>query len=296
MKILLLGKNGQLGQVLNQTLPQLGKVIATTREQINLENLQDIPNQLKSIQPDIIINAAAYTNVDQAEIEQEKALIINAKAPAILAQYCKLQNIPFIHFSTDYVFDGTQQEPYTETDTPNPLNFYGKSKLLGEQAIQEQQATYLIFRTSWVYSNEGHNFPNTILKLAQSKKELQIIQDQWGAPTHVDQLSKITLKCIPQLQLNKQLSGLYHLTPKGKTNWYEFASVVLEKAPNPHKTKILPIQAKDFPSKTTRPQNSLLKTEKLEKHFDLLLEDWMVYLNQFNQNKNNKIQLNGTTA
>ena len=120
MKILLLGKNGQLGQALNQTLPQLGKVIATTREQINLKNLQDIPNQLKSIQPDIIINAAAYTNVDQAEIDQEKALNINAKAPAILAQYCKQQNIPLIHYSTDYVFDGKKQEPYIETDKPNP--------------------------------------------------------------------------------------------------------------------------------------------------------------------------------
>jgi dTDP-4-dehydrorhamnose reductase len=296
MKILLLGKNGQLGQVLNQTLPQLAKVIATTREQINLENLQDIPNQLKSIQPDIIINAAAYTNVDQAEIEQEKALIINAKAPAILAQYCKQQNIPLIHYSTDYVFDGTKQEPYLETDTPNPINFYGKSKLLGEQAIQEQKGTYLIFRTSWVYSHEGHNFPNTILKLAQSKKELQIIQDQWGVPTHVDQLSKITIKCIPQLQLNKQLSGLYHLTPKGKTNWYEFASLVIENTPNPNKTTISPIQAKDYSSKTTRPQNSLLNTKKLEKNFDLQLEDWMVYLNQFNQQKNTQLQLNGTTA
>ena len=296
MKILLLGKNGQLGQVLNQTLPQLGKVIATTREQINLENLKDISNQLKSIQPDIIVNAAAYTNVDQAEIEQEKALMINAKAPVILAQYCKQQNIPLIHYSTDYVFDGKKSEPYIETDTPNPLNFYGKSKLLGEQAIQEQQGTYLIFRTSWVYSHEGQNFPNTILKLAQSKKELQIIQDQWGVPTHVDQLSKITLKCIPKLILNKQLSGLYHLTPKGKTNWHEFASLVIENTPNLNNTTILPIQAKDYPSKTVRPQSSLLNTEKLEKHFDLQLEDWMIYLNQFNQHKNTQLQLNGTTA
>lgn len=296
MKILLLGKNGQLGQVLYQTLPQLGKVIATTREQINLENLKDIPNQLKSIQPDIIINAAAYTNVDQAEIEQQKALIINAKAPAILAQYCKQQNIPLIHYSTDYVFDGTKQEPYLESDTPNPLNIYGKSKLLGEQAIQEHQGIYLIFRTSWVYSNEGHNFPNTILKIAQSKKELKIINDQWGVPTHVDQLSKITLKCIPKIILNNQLSGLYHLTPKGRTNWYEFASLIIENTPNFNNTIILPIQAKDYPSKTIRPQNSLLSSEKLAKHFDLQIEDWMVYLNQFNQDKNNKIKLNGTTA
>ena len=296
MKILLLGKNGQLGQALYHTLPQLGKVIATTREQINLENLKNIQNQLKSIQPDIIINAAAYTNVDQAEIEQKKALMINAKAPTVLSQYCKQQNIPLIHYSTDYVFDGTKKEPYIETDKPNPLNFYGKSKLLGDQGIQEQQGTYLIFRTSWVYSHEGHNFPNTILKLAQSKKELHIIQDQWGVPTHVDQLSKITMKCIPQLLLNKQSSGLYHLTPKGKTNWYEFASLVIENTPNRNNTIIIPIQAKDYPSKTTRPKNSLLNTEKLEKHFDLQLEDWMIYLNQFNQHKNNQIQLNGTTA
>ena len=296
MKILLLGKNGQLGQVLYQTLPQLGKVIATTREQINLENLQDISNQLKSIQPDIIINAAAYTNVDQAEIEQEKTLVINAKAPAILAQYCKQQNIPLIHYSTDYVFDGKKQEPYLESDTPNPLNIYGKSKLLGEQAIQEHQGIYLIFRTSWVYSNEGHNFPNTILKIAQSKKELKIINDQWGVPTHVDQLSKITCKCISQLILNKQLSGLYHLTPKGKTNWYEFASLVIENTPNPNKSIILPIQAKDYPSKTIRPKNSLLSTEKLEKHFNLQLNDWKICLNQFNLHKNNQIQPNGPTA
>ena len=233
--------------------------------------------------------------MEQAEIEQEKAFIVNAKAPAILAHYCKNQNIPLIHYSTDYVFDGKKHGPYTESDKPNPLNSYGKSKLLGEQAIQEQKGNYLIFRTSWVYSNEGHNFPNTILKLAQSKKELSIVQDQFGVPTHVDQLSKVTLKCFTKLIMNKQLSGLYHLSPKGKTNWYEFARLVIENISSPNKTTLLPIQAKDYPSKTKRLQNSLLNTDKLQKNFDLQLEHWMYYLNKFNKYKNIQVQLNGKT-
>ena len=236
MKILLLGKNGQVGWELQRSLAPLGEVIALGSDSQelcgDLSNLKELALTVRRVAPDIIVNAAAHTAVDKAESEAELARTINAQAPAVLAQEAKLCNAWLIHYSTDYVFDGSGDKPWLETDATGALNVYGASKLEGEQLIQQSGCKHLIFRTSWVYGARGGNFAKTMLRLAQERDSLSIINDQIGAPTGADLLADITAHAIRSAMLNAELSGLYHLVAAGETSWHGYASFVIEFAQN----------------------------------------------------------------
>ena len=262
-KILILGANGQIGTQLKKTLSPLGKIKACTRQEANLENLDQLKKLIQNYKPQIIANAAAYTAVDQAESEPIKAYRINSEAVAVIAQESKKLNALLVHYSTDYIFDGNQTEPYTETDQPNPQSIYGKSKWKGEQAIKESGAEYLIFRTSWVYASKGKNFVNTILKLAKKRKELNIIDDQIGAPTIASLIAKITAQAIEK----KIQSGTYNLTASGSTSWHGFAEQILKYATQQHNNnskfkikhlKLKKVSTEQYPQSAPRPKNSKL--------------------------------------
>ncbi len=286
MKILLLGKNGQLGWELQRSLAPLGDVIALDRKSQaycgDLSKLQGLEETVQHIKPDIIVNAAAYTAVDKAESEPELALLINAGAPAILAQQASLSGALLIHYSTDYVFDGSGTRAWQETDLPAPLNIYGASKLAGEQAIQSSGCKHLIFRTSWVYATRGHNFAKTILRLAQERDSLTVINDQTGAPTGADLLADITAHTIGKVLLTPELCGLYHLVASGEATWHGFASLVVDTAQrlgvNLKTTTdaLAPIPTSAFPSTARRPGNSRLNTHKFQSKFFLTLPNWQV--------------------
>lgn len=284
MKILLFGKNGQVGWELQRSLAPLGELIAlnSTSEGFcgNLSDLAGIKQTIRKVAPDIIVNAAAYTAVDKAEDETELAHILNAQAPGILAQEAKQLNAWLIHYSTDYVFNGSGDQPHLETDVTDPLNVYGKTKREGENNIIASGCSHLIFRTSWVYAAHGNNFIKTILRLAQQRDKLTIINDQIGAPTGAELIADITADALLSLKHQPNVSGLYHLTAKGYTSWYEFAGFILEHARRtnfPLKTQsdaLLPIASVDFPLPAERPLNSRLSTYKLEKIFALSLPAW----------------------
>jgi dTDP-4-dehydrorhamnose reductase len=238
--ILLIGKTGQLGRELLPLLPQLGELVALDRAQMNLEKRDEISRVIRQVRPQLIINAGAYTAVDQAESDAATALAINAVAPGVMAEEAKKLGAALIHYSTDYVFDGSKKSPYEESDPPNPLNMYGKSKLAGEEAIRAAAIPHLIFRTSWVYCTHGKNFLLTMLRLAAERKELRIVSDQTGAPTTASYLAATTTKILSTLRgLSKKedspaalrhLSGTYHLTAAGLTTWYGFAHAIFEEA------------------------------------------------------------------
>ncbi|NOQ14654.1 MAG: dTDP-4-dehydrorhamnose reductase [Methyloprofundus sp.] len=284
MKILLLGKNGQLGWELQRSLAPLGEVIALQRTSQDycgdLTNLQGLATTIQQIAPDIIVNAAAYTAVDKAESEAELAQLINADAPAILAQQAKLIGAWLIHYSTDYVFDGSGTTPWQESDTSSPLSVYGASKLAGEQAIQDSGCQHLIFRTSWVYATRGNNFAKTMLRLARERDNLSVINDQIGAPTGADLLADVTAHVIRTLQTAPELAGLYHLVASGETSWHGFSSFVIDYAQKQGdnlKTTVEAIAAvptSAFPTTAKRPNNSRLNTDKLQTNFALTLPDW----------------------
>ena len=284
MKILLLGKNGQVGWELQRSLAPLGEVIALDSDSNelcgNLTNLQGLAQTVRTVAPDIIVNAAAHTAVDKAENEPELVRTINALAPAVLAQEAKRCNAWLIHYSTDYVFDGSGDKPWVETDATAPLNVYGATKLEGEQLIQQSDCKHLIFRTSWVYGARGGNFAKTMLRLAQERDSLNVIDDQIGAPTGADLLADITAHAIRSTQLRPDLSGLYHLVATGETSWHGYASFVIDyarRAGIPLKVtadaiKSVPTSA--FSTAAKRPLNSRLSTEKLQNTFALHLPHW----------------------
>ena len=284
MKILLFGKNGQVGWELQRSLAPLGELIAlnSTSEEFcgDLTNLVGIRQTIRKIAPDIIVNAAAYTAVDKAESETELAHILNAQAPDVLAQEAKQLNAWLIHYSTDYVFNGSGDQPHLETDVTDPLNVYGKTKLEGENNIIASGCPHLIFRTSWVYATHGNNFIKTILRLAQQRDKLTIVNDQIGSPTGAELIADVTAYVLLSLKYQPEVSGVYHLVAKEYTSWYEFARFILEhaKCANfPLKTQpdtLLPIASIDFPLPAERPLNSRLNTYKLEKTFDLNLPIW----------------------
>ena len=226
MKILLFGKNGQVGWELNRSLQPLGEVVALSREEADFSNPESLRKIVSEISPDVIVNAVAYTAVDKAEEEEELAAIINGVAPGILAEEALKINALLIHYSTDYVFDGAKDSPYIETDKPNPINAYGRTKLAGEVVIQSSDCDYLIFRTSWVYASRGHNFLLTMLKLASEREELSIVADQMGAPTTAKLIADTTALSIRQAMGEKQSgnfsSDLYHLATSGSTSWHGF--------------------------------------------------------------------------
>lgn len=286
MKILLFGGKGQVGWELQRSLIPLGELIALNSTSENfcgdLTNLAGIKQTVRKIAPDIIVNAAAYTAVDKAEKEPELVQILNAEAPSVLAQEAKQLNARLIHYSTDYVFNGTGDQPYLETDPTDPLNVYGRTKLEGEKNIQSSGCANLIFRTSWVYATYGNNFIKTILRLAQQRDKLAIVNDQIGSPTGAELIADVTAYAIFTLKHNPEISGLYHLVARGCTSWLGFAEFILkhaEQANIPLKTPsnaLQSLKSSDYPLPAKRPLNSRLNTCKLENTFDLILPEWQI--------------------
>ena len=284
MKILLFGKNGQVGWELQRSLAPLGELIALGSDSQPLcgdfTNLRGIAQTIRSIAPDIIVNAAAYTAVDKAESEPELARTINALAPGILAQEAKRSGAWLIHYSTDYVFDGSGDTPWIETDPTAPLSVYGKTKREGEAAILATDCKHLIFRTSWVYAARGGNFAKTMLRLARERDALTVIDDQIGAPTGADLLADVTAHAIRVALQHPELGGLYHLVADGYTSWHGYARFVIDFARQigiETKTTpeaIQPVPSSAFPLPAPRPKNSRLNTSKLQNTFDLNLPHW----------------------
>lgn len=284
MKILLTGKNGQVGYELARTLQSLGQVTAVDVDQMDLTNLDQVRAVIRSVKPGLIVNPAAYTAVDSAEAEPELAMRINGEAPAVIAEEAKRLGAAMIHYSTDYVFDGSKIGPYTEDDLPNPTNVYGRTKLAGEQAVQAAGIPYLILRTSWVYGMRGKNFLLTVRRLMQERDELRIVDDQYGAPTWCRTLADTTANIVTQLQVPgggdpiaqecwQERSGIYHLTAQGQTTWHEFAQAIVARLPDAKKPVVTPIRTQDYPLPASRPVNSVMSCERLMSTF-CRLPDW----------------------
>ncbi|MGL5082645.1 MAG: dTDP-4-dehydrorhamnose reductase [Microcoleaceae cyanobacterium] len=266
MQILLVGKDGQLGQELYPLLNVIGAVKSVGRETLNLADLDTIPQLVEAVKPDVIVNAAAYTAVDKAESELELATAINGKAPALLAETAEKLGARLIHISTDYVFDGTQSHPYATTDLTHPLGAYGQSKLAGEQGIQATQANFAILRTAWVYGVGGKgNFVKTMLRLGAEREELRVVMDQVGSPTWTGDLAQAITQLIHRL--NPETSGIYHYTNSGVCSWYDFAIAIFEEAQLlgfPLKIqRVLPITTAEYPTPARRPAYSVLSTTKI---------------------------------
>ena len=285
MKILLLGKNGQVGWELARTLLPLGEVVALDRQQVDFTHIAALRQTIQTMQPDVIVNAVAYTAVDKAESERESAFLCNATAVDAIAQEAKKIGALLIHYSTDYIFDGTKNTPYLEDDLVNPLNVYGESKLAGEQAIIASGADYLILRTTWVFASRGQNFLKSILRLAAEREALNIVADQIGAPTWARVIAQTTAHIVQEVKqeraAKKFVSGVFHLTSSGDTSWHGFAQKIVELA-SPHcplKTQIIaPIPTSQYPTPAKRPLNSRLCTEKLTQRFGIVMPTWEVSL------------------
>jgi len=279
MKILLLAKNGQVGWELNRSLLPLGNIFAYDKLQANLEEPNMFVRLIREIKPDVIVNPAAYTAVDLAETEKRRAYQINTAAPGILAEEARRIGAILIHYSTDYVFDGMKTSPYVENDVPNPLNEYGRTKLLGEQAIQSEAGAYLILRTSWVYSmREMGGFVNKVLQWSRKQKELRIVTDQIGSPTWARVLAETTALVLSKgSNYLDERRGLYHLAGNGFASRYELAQMILEMDTNREEqivSSLLPALTSDFPLPAARPAYSPLDCSKFENTFQLLLPHW----------------------
>ena len=272
MRILLLGKNGQIGWELHRTLAPLGAVMALGPEQLDLSNPDGIADAVRSAAPDAIVNAAAYTAVDRAETERDLSHAINARAPEALAEAARRAGAYLVHYSTDYVFDGSKQTPYVEDDPVNPLNVYGESKVAGERAIAASGCQYLVLRTSWVYGARGNNFLLTIRRLASTRNELRIVDDQHGAPNWSRALAEATAAMLAYGLRRERPVGIYHLSSRGRTSWHGFTKAILERLGL--ERTVVPIRTEDYPLPAKRPSNSLLDTTKLERDFGIVLPDW----------------------
>ena len=281
MKILLTGKDGQVGFALHKKLASLGEVIATNRDMLDLSDPQAIRTFIDQTEPDIIINPAAYTKVDQAQNEPELASQINAAAPQVLADKASELDIPIIHFSTDYVFDGLKHEPYIETDIVNPQSVYGQTKWQGEEAVR-QNKKHIILRTSWVFGSHGQNFLKTIVRLIQEKTSLNVVSDQIGTPTSSEALADVTYKIVEAIfnDPNFKDFGTYHMTLDNETNWYRYACFITDEAKRlgletlMTSKDIKPISTDAYPTLAKRPRNSRLDTTKIKKTFMLELPHW----------------------
>lgn len=277
-RIMLIGKNGQVGWELQHTLAPLGEVAALDRQQLDLSDPKQIRERVREIKPNLIVNAAAYTAVDKAENDRGLAMAINGNAPGILAEEAKRIGAAVVHYSTDYVFDGTKITPYTEEDAPNPINEYGRTKLAGEQAVQASGTPYIIVRTSWVYGMRGNNFLLTILRLAREREELKIVNDQTGAPTWSRAIAEATGNILSGGQEHLcATSGIYHMTASGSATWYEFAKAIVKLDPNAREQickHIKSIPSVEYPTPARRPTYSLLSNSKLKDVFGYVLNDW----------------------
>ena len=297
-RILLLGKNGQVGFELQRRLAPLGEVVALDRHSQplggDLTDLEALAATVRALRPTVIVNAAAYTAVDKAEAEPELARRVNAEAPALLATLAKETNAWLVHYSTDYVFDGSGSTPWSEADPTGPLNVYGQTKLEGEQAIAASGCQYLNFRTSWVYAANGNNFLKTMLRLAKDRETLNVVADQWGAPTGAKLIADVTAQAV-QKALGEasgapgtaaaRLAGTYHLAAAGTVNWHGYASHVIARArqqfPDAVRVRqILPVATRAFPTPAIRPGNSRLDTSKLQRNFQLQLPSWQAGVDQ----------------
>lgn len=284
-QVLLIGATGQVGRAWQAALPQSQIVGAIGRETLGLSDPHGLEDRLRDLvrqrQPTVIVNAAAYTAVDRAEDEEQLADAVNVAAPGVIAKVAAASNLPLVHYSTDYVFDGHGDRPFAETDTPAPLSVYGRTKLAGERAIQAAGGPHLILRTSWVFSESGQNFLKTMLRLAQTREELRVVDDQVGAPTPASLLVQVPMQMMAQLQsVNDPRWGLYHVCPSGEISWYGYARYVIERARalgwpiRVQARSILAVASTEFPVKATRPKNSRLSTSKLRKAFGITLPTW----------------------
>jgi dTDP-4-dehydrorhamnose reductase len=269
VKILLTGRDGQVGWELARLLPALGEVTAFSRAELDLASPDAIVERVRAVKPDVIVNAAAYTAVDKAETEREQAMLVNAAGPGFLAAEARACGALLVHYSTDYVFDGTKPSPYVESDATNPVSVYGKSKLAGERAIQAVGSPHLILRTSWVYAARGRNFLLTMLKLGREKPMLRVVDDQRGAPTWAHDIAATT---VALLQARDSESGVYHLTAGGTTTWCGFAREIFRIAGIA--TPVEPITTAEYPTPAKRPANSVLSNEKMKNTFKVSLPSW----------------------
>jgi dTDP-4-dehydrorhamnose reductase len=283
MKFLLTGKDGQVGFELQRALAPLGEIVAVDQTDCDLSKPEEIRQLIASVGPDVIVNPAAYTAVDKAESDVDKAHAVNAVAPGVIGEEAKKCGAVVVHYSTDYVFDGLKDGAYSEIDATNPQSVYGKSKLAGEQALQASGADHLIFRTSWVFGAHGANFAKTMLRLAGERDELNIVADQYGAPTSAALLADVTAQLLAQLIRNGKFNypfGLYHLVASGVTTWHAYAQAVVSAASTRGKTlrisaaNIKPIPSSAYPVPAPRPLNSRLNTEKLQTTFGIRLQPW----------------------
>jgi dTDP-4-dehydrorhamnose reductase len=284
MKILLTGKNGQVGHELINLLSKFGNVLAVGKKDYDLTDQVAIKKLVQNFRPDVIVNPAAYTAVDEAENEKLLAKSINEIAPGILAEEAEKIGCLIIHFSSDYVFDGIKQGGYSEEDKPNPLSIYGLTKLGGELRVKENCTRHIIIRTSWIVGIHGNNFIKKILDSAKKRDNLKIVNDQFGAPTSAKLLANLTVHLIKEYLRNNQNFpfGLYHVAPSGVTNWYSYGSYVIENARKldnqnlikVHQNNIVPVSSSEFSVAAKRPSNSVLNTDKLQRVFDFYLPDW----------------------
>jgi dTDP-4-dehydrorhamnose reductase len=299
--ILLVGKNGQVGAELSPLLPRFGNLVAPDRQQLDLCKPAGLRSVVRKVRPQIIVNAAAYTAVDKAEAEPQIAYAVNAEAPGILAEEAAKIGAVLMHFSTDYVFDGSKQTPYTESDLTNPLSVYGKSKLAGEEAIRQSGVLHLIFRISWVYSTRGQNFLLTLLRLGSEREELRMVHDQLGCPNSARDIARTTVSVLNGLYVDSNLfssfekvSGMYHMSAAGATTRFDFARAIcdeLNRAPTPLPwvetaqggrpfilKRIIPIMSAEFPTPATRPLYSVLSSERFCRTFGIPSQEWRTQL------------------
>lgn len=278
-KLLLIGKNGQVGWELQRTLAALAEVVPVDFPEIDLTDGTAVRELMRGVNPRIIVNAAAYTAVDKAESEPDRCHRINAVAPALLAEDAKRIGALIIHYSTDYVFDGTKTSPYVEDDQPNPLGAYGRSKQAGDEAVRAAGADHLIFRLCWVYGTRGQNFLLTIQRLAREREQLRVVSDQVGCPTWSRLIAEATTLALSRVLADSDrasFSGTYHLAASGQTNWHEFASKIVATMPETERKcrEVVPITTPEYPTPARRPAYSVLGCQKLERKFGLRLPDW----------------------
>jgi dTDP-4-dehydrorhamnose reductase len=302
--ILLVGRNGQVGSELHRLLPELAEVVALERQQLDLLNPDSVRRVVREIRPQLIVNAAAYTAVDSAETNEDTARRINADAPGILASEANKFGAGIVHYSTDYVFDGSKTGPYDETDSTNPLNAYGRTKLAGEEAVRDSGAPHLIFRTSWVYATRGKNFLLTILRLATEREELKIVCDQTGSPTCATDIAATTARILADVYRGlrtgdasafAKIGGTYHITAAGQTTWYDFAKAILEQSATMKQLpwveaatrgrpiltrRLVPITSDEYRSAARRPANSVLSNSLLSRTFGFAMPAWPTQLQQ----------------
>jgi dTDP-4-dehydrorhamnose reductase len=285
MRILLIGKNGQVGWELNHSLSSIGTVFAMSKKQMDLSKPETLSPVIQEIHPDIIINAAAYTAVDKAESEPELAMTVNGIAPGVIAQEAKKIGAGMVHYSTDYVFDGKSTSPYKEEDLPCPLSVYGKSKLAGDKGVIQANIPHIILRTGWVYSLRGSNFLLSIQKLAQTRNQIKVVDDQIGAPTWSRAIAEGTVRILQQCKIEENTinfahSGVFNMSCDGQTSWFNFAKKILEVSGLIKDIELIPIPNIEYPTPAVRPKNSLLSNTKLKQTFHHDMPHWTIALNE----------------